>query len=51
MVWDEKPPFAPDCHAFHTDFHPIVSGGMIFPENRRFDIPFFFPGLFFRLFS
>jgi hypothetical protein len=28
-----------------------VSGGMILPENRRFDIPFFFPGLFFRLFS
>jgi hypothetical protein len=30
---------------------PILSGGVIFPENRRFDIPFFFPGLFFRLFS
>jgi hypothetical protein len=29
----------------------FVSGGMILPENRRFDIPFFFPGLFFRLFS
>jgi hypothetical protein len=28
-----------------------VSGGMIFPENRRFEIPFFFPGVFFRLFS
>lgn len=28
-----------------------VSGGMILPENRRSEIPFFFPGLFFRLFS
>lgn len=30
---------------------PLVSGEMIFPENRRFEIPFFFPGLCFRLFS
>ena len=29
----------------------FVSGEMIFPENRRFEIPFFFPGLCFRLFS
>jgi hypothetical protein len=28
-----------------------VSGGMILPKNRRFEIPFFFPGVFFRLFS
>jgi hypothetical protein len=28
-----------------------VSGGMILPENRRSEIPFSFPGLFFRLFS
>ena len=29
----------------------FVSGGMILPENRQLDIPSFFPGLFFRLFS
>jgi hypothetical protein len=28
-----------------------VSGGMILPKNRQFEIPFFFPGVFFRLFS
>ena len=28
-----------------------VSGEMIFPEERRFEIPFFFPDLFFRLIS
>jgi hypothetical protein len=54
MIIMKEPPFGTNPPLFWHEMPSTilrVSGGMIFPEDRRFDIPIFFPGLFFRLFS